>query len=138
MKLFFFILLAAVGQDLKSRSVGARFLLLASGLGVGFCIYDGRDWKGILCSVMVGFAVLAFSWVTRGKIGAGDGWFFVISGLFLGFKENLALAVSGLFFCSLYCLVFAAAALWGGGNIRSRRVPFLPFLIPVGLWLVFL
>jgi len=36
----------------------------------------------------------------------------------------------------VYSLAYMAASFIGGVGVRQKRLPFLPFLLPVGLWLV--
>lgn len=132
---FLVILIYAVWQDMKYRSLGRRFLLLAGVTGCIFCIGSGREWTAALLSSAVGVVLLGLGFATGGEIGEGDGWFFIITGLFLKPEENFILFLSGISFCSLYSLTLAAAAFIGGGSIGKKKIPFLPYLLPVGLWL---
>ena len=80
--------------------------------------------------------LLILGQITDGGIGEGDGWFFIVTGFFLEPAENFMLFLSGLIFCSVYSLAYMAASFIGGVGVRQKRLPFLPFLLPVGLWLV--
>lgn len=132
---FVVILLCGVWQDMRYRSVSRGFLL-ASGLAGGLLyIASGLGWSRLLLSSAVGIVLLGFSHLTDGGIGEGDGWFFVVTGFFLEPVENMILFLSGVIFCSVYSLTLTAAVFAGGGNIRRRRLPFLPYLLPIGLWL---
>lgn len=136
MSLYFFILISAAWQDIRYRGIGKTFLLLAGFLGLVVSVGTGRQWWNVFISVIPGILLLGFSHLTDGGIGEGDGWFFVVSGLFWELKENLLLMSSGILFCSMYGLAWSAAVLARSGNIRRKTLPFLPYLLPVGLWLV--
>ena len=82
-----------------------------------------------------GIFLLILGQITDGGIGEGDGWFFIVTGFFLEPTENFMLFLSGLIFCSVYSLAYMAASFIGGVCVRQKRLPFLPFLLPVGLWL---
>lgn len=135
--LFLILFLAAVRQDIKSRSLDGRFLMAGIGIGVIFCFLREREWISIFCAAAVGLVFLAAGRLTSGEIGEGDGWFFIITGLFLEPWENIMLAVSGLFLCFLFCLVLFAASFHNRKSVGKMRLPFLPFLIPGGLWIIF-
>lgn len=132
---FLVFLTVAVGQDLRSRSVGQGFLAAAGGIGAAISLLSGRSLSEVTASVSAGILLLILGWITGGGIGEGDGWFFTVTGLFLEPAENWILLLSGLIFCSVYSLAYVAASLIGGGCVRKKRLPFLPFLLPVGLWL---
>lgn len=134
--LFSLILISAVWQDIRFRGIGKVSLMLAGGMGLVVSAGSGREWGDVFISVIPGILLLGLSYLTDGGIGEGDGWFFVVSGLFWELEENLLLMLSGILFCSMYSLVLAAAVLARSGSIRRKTLPFLPYLLPVGLWLV--
>lgn len=135
--IFLVFLVWAVWQDLRSRTVGQWLLTAAGGAGAVVSLLSGRSVQGILLSAAVGILLLLLGRVTDGGIGEGDGWFFIVTGLFLEPLENFMLFLSGLVFSSVYSLAYMAAVFIGGGCVRQKRLPFLPFLLPVGLWLAF-
>lgn len=135
--MFSVFLCLGVWQDLVSRRLNRMFLVVFGCLGCLRAVYFGEDLWKILISAGVGLFLLIASHITDGKIGEGDGWFFVVSGLYLQPSENLLVLISGLFFCSIYCLVLVTVMFTEGRRMKQREVPFLPFLLPVGLWLAF-
>lgn len=134
---FLIILVCGVWQDMRYRSVSRSFLILSGAAGGLLYAASGYGWSRMLLSSAVGIVLLGLSILTDGGIGEGDGWFFVVTGLFLNPAENVILFLSGVVFCSVYSLTLAAAAFAGGRNIRRRKLPFLPYLLPIGLWLAF-
>ena len=114
--LYFFILISAAWQDIRYRGIGKTFLLLAGFLGLVVSFGAGRQWWNVFISVIPGILLLGFSHLTDGGVGEGDGWFFVVSGLFWELKENLL--------CSMYGLAWSAAVLAKSGNIRKKHCRF--------------
>lgn len=141
--LFVCFLLTAAGQDLKRKSVELWIYLVFGGLALAYLIYGSAvcgkqiEWGSLASGVCVGLGLLGCGMVCQGAIGMGDGCFFLVSGLMLGFWNNLALLLYGLLCCSVYCLGFLT---WNRiryqRNVRKETVPFLPFLVPAGIWLV--
>lgn len=134
---FLVILICGVWQDMRYRSVGRVFLLVSGLTGGLLYAASGLGWHRLLLSSAVGIVLLGLSYLTDGGIGEGDGWFLVVTGFFLEPVENVILFLSGVVFCSVYSLTLTAAVFAGGGNIKGRRLPFLPYLLPIGLWLAF-
>ena len=114
----FLIFLAAAGyQDLKDRRIhiclflafgtagaalkGIHMVLELRSYIAGYgmeeaWIQAGKHFKDTGMAVMVGGALLALSAATGEGVGRGDGWFFVVSGIYLDFARNLLLLCGGL------------------------------------------
>lgn len=142
MKKWIFLLILLVGayEDYRSRTLTERYLLVAGGAGslcAAVSLIKNGGWADAACSVGIGAALLGFSFVTDGGIGEGDGWFFVISGMFLTWKENLLMLCAGWCFCFLYCLVLVGCSIGRISKKQPKSIPFLPFLVPVGIYLTF-
>ncbi len=140
--LFLCFLLVAAGQDIREQHVEVRvfavFGILAA-LLCGYQCYTGswNGWIEIISSLCIAAGLLGAAYFWKGAIGAGDGCFFLVSGLLLGFWENLALLFYGMMLCGSYCLIKMVFQQITDGKIaKSQTVPFLPFLVPVGFWLV--
>lgn len=140
--LFLSFLLVAAGQDLRSKQVEVRVYIVFGVLAAGLVWYqwyvrDLADWPGIICNLCIALGMLAACWLCPGAIGAGDGCFFLVSGMLLSFWENLALLFYGILLCGGYCLLKVVVnQLYQGTWVKHQTVPFLPFLVPVGIWLV--
>ena len=133
--LFLCFLLIAAGQDLHKKSVAVWVYLLFGSLAlVG---QSWNQWGDLLCGACPGLAMLGISMLWKDQVGTGDGCFFLVSGLMLGFWQNMALLCYGLFLCSGYCLVkLVWNQILNRKNVGKQTVPFLPFLVPVGVWLL--
>ena len=148
MRLAFLVyLITAAWQDFKYRSI--RFYVFAGfGIAGGVlrftflcmeCSIPGSWQPAVADTVMalgIGGGLLVLSVLTRQAVGVGDGWFFVVSALYLGFWKNVLLLAGGLLICFCYC---SGLLVWGRlhrVSVRKRKIPFLPFLIPVCLGIV--
>lgn len=74
--------------------------------------------------MLVGVFLLFISFITRQQIGIGDGILFVITGIGLGFLNNIILLFSSLFLTSIVALsLFVAKKIK-----RKETLPFIPFV----------
>ena len=137
MPVFLATLCLAAATDLKSRTISKGFLLIFMLLGILWRLFSERPFSETLLAMLPGAVLLFFSRITAGEIGEGDGWFFVVSGLFLNWREAAVLFLSGLMLCGVYGLFVLAAGAACGKDMRKKRLPFLPFLLPGGIWLFF-
>ena len=121
MNLFFVFLGTAAWQDLRTRSISLEVLAGGAAVGIITCIWKERLPGEIVLAMIPGIMLLLIGMLTRGLLGEGDGWFFIVSGFFLGWQE---------------CVMVGAQIGTGRENIRKLRLPFLPFLLPASLWMV--
>lgn len=136
-----FLMTAAV-QDWNKKQVEVWVYQLFGGLALmtGFCrILAGTEpgWMEMAGSFCIGLCMLGAGMVSCGGIGSGDGCFFLVSSLLLRFRENLMLLCYGTVLCGIYCLGYLVWCRWHSvGYAGKRIVPFLPFLVPPGIWLL--
>lgn len=136
--LFLIFLVTAAWQDYQTKEVDGWIFAAAGIVGMVVCsvsCFAGRrTCLDVGLSFGVGIGLLVFRQLANGGIGDGDGWFFLVSGLYLSGLENLGLFLSGLCICFLWSLPLAVMAIWTNGKGRKRELPFLPFLLPAGIW----
>lgn len=84
----------------------------------------------------IGAALLAAAKGTGSGIGTGDGLLFLVTGIYVGFWENLLLLCGSLLLCSGWGLARMFCRGIGWDRVKKETVPFLPFVVPVGLWLL--
>ena len=120
-------------EDIKTGTLPVRGLLLGGAAGVGIYLYMRP------CSVLslaggigVGLVLLLFAAVSRGSIGSGDGYLLCVTGIFLGFWDNLALLMSALLFSAGFAGILLLIKRCG----RKEKIPFVPFVLAA--YLVFL
>lgn len=98
----------------------------------------GRHLWDLGLGAGVGGVLLALSYAAREAIGKGDGWFFVVSGMYLGVSRNLFLLAGGLGLCFLAGLALIVRGIIQGRSVRQLSLPFLPYLIPAGIGVMLL
>ena len=86
----------------------------------------------------VGGGLLLLSRITNEAVGKGDGWFFLVSGIYLGAVKNLVLLAGGLGVCFLLSVVLMFKGILQGTDRGRLRIPLLPFLIPAGIGVMFI
>lgn len=136
-----FMLTAAI-QDLRKKEVELWVFVLFGGAACLLNIYlwlsarTGLAWQDQLLSCGLGAGLLLAAKLSQGGIGAGDGLFFLISGLMLRFWENLVILCGGILLGGMYALaVFGWNQMYGTRNVRKITIPFLPFAALPGIWM---
>ncbi|MCB7318138.1 prepilin peptidase [Lacrimispora sp. 210928-DFI.3.58] len=137
---------AAAWQDARKRSISVRTFQIAGMAGIAVRMWE-VCWKGEeLMAVMAegalallpGIFLLLLSAVTEEAIGKGDGWFFLISGIYLGYPGNLLLLGGSLLLCFPVSLYLFLKGVREGRRTGAVRLPFLPFVFPVGIGVMLL
>ena len=136
--LFLGFLIIAAWQDARKKEIDAWiYVVFGSLIWFGKLCFDGPVSLGPeMVNAVPGILLVLFSKWSDGAVGEGDGWFFVVAGIALGFKRNVALFFVSLFLCVLWC---AGLLMWGRAKnifVRKRTVPFLPFTVPAVLWML--
>ena len=55
-------------------------------------MYEAHLWLAMRGAALIpGILLLVLSKITKGAVGQGDGFFFLVSGMYLGFWDNVAL-----------------------------------------------
>lgn len=129
-----FIIFGAAGTALRGMQLMMELRILwKAAEPAGLWIYTAGRLGDIAAAVALGAGLLVLSAITNRAIGRGDGWFFVVSGLYLGLARNMLLLCGGIFFCFMACCFLWIKEAGHGQKVRGMRLPFLPFLIPAGL-----
>lgn len=79
----------------------------------------------VALSVLPGLLFWLISFVTREKVGYGDGWVLIMIGLFVGMRKCFLILLIGLVAESVIVLILLAVQRIS----RDRRIPFVPFLL---------
>lgn len=147
MGVFLVFLLAAAWQDFGTKQISSEILWLSgtaalvcqslSVLCLAFIKEAGAEetvlwfflnaWGPYLAGVLPGAALLALSWLGCG-IGAGDGFFFLVSGLLLGLRHNLLFLCGTVLCCGLFGLGYYVWSRLKGNDAGGKtELPLLPF-----------
>ena len=118
------LLLYSAYTDIRRREISIIALLLF-GIGACICMLCGRSASAaeIAGGAATGIFLLFISHLTRGELGEGDGCLLAVTGILLGFRENLMLLFGALFLSA----VFSAFLFLVKRNLRDKY-PFVPFL----------
>ena len=140
---FFLFMGIAAWQDARKRSISLKTFLWAAMLGIGLRLGPAKDLGGtgepwqnfvrLAGDMSLGSLLLGLSVLTKEGIGRGDGWFFLVSGIYLGFWKNLLLLWGSLMLCFPVSLF-----LFLRGRGKGYRIPFLPFVFLAGLGVLLL
>lgn len=125
---FSLLFLAVTGiMDIKDKSISKK-LLFADGIVSVLCaffqLYYGTTVYALAASLFPGAFFLALAYLTREKIGYGDGYVILFLGPVFGLTGILIGCVGALFLsaiCSIGLLCLRKAN-------KNTQLPFLPFL----------
>jgi leader peptidase (prepilin peptidase)/N-methyltransferase len=90
-----------------------------------------ESWVMTGAALLPGVTFWAISYVTRGKVGYGDGWVLLMVGLFIGEAKCIAVLVAALL-TETVCLILLLTL---RKIHRDNKVPFVPFLL-IGLGVI--
>lgn len=125
--LFLFLGICAVFDGVEKKIPLAVIwlgIITAIVLHIEGIIGDG-SWWDIGMSVLPGMIFWMLSFVTHEKVGYGDGWMLVMTGLFTGLWKCFLILMVGLVSESLSVLVLLAFKRIS----KDRQIPFAPFLL---------
>jgi leader peptidase (prepilin peptidase)/N-methyltransferase len=132
----------AAWQDLRRMEIDlwifGVFGVVAVVLCIDSLILGGEpSWKECLGGGLFGGGFLLISRVSGGRIGAGDGLFFVVAGLLLGLEKCILLFVGATFLCGIYSLFFyTCKRLRHNLQAGKQLIPFLPFVAMTGVLMI--
>ena len=89
--IFMTFLTVAAWQDLRNKSISVWLYLGYGAVAGAIRLTGGEPVLQALSGGLVGVVLLAAGRLTAGAIGSGDGLFFVVSGLYLSFYDNVRL-----------------------------------------------
>lgn len=93
-------------RDIRKREISMINVGVFGVLGIPVrLILDMNNWFGMIAGALIGLAVLISAKITREKIGYGDGWLLVVTGIYLGFRYNLFLFTISLFLSAAVSIV---------------------------------
>ena len=121
-----FLLIEGI-RDLQKHKVSMITVMIAGILGVffQFGIMQENGLK-IIGGILIGIVLLLLAKMTREKIGYGDGWIFVVTGIYMGFRNNMYLLLLSLFLASLVSICLLAFKKVN----KKTELPFVSFILP--------
>lgn len=133
-KLSLIVISGTAGAVLRCMYIVLDAAIIYGDFGYQMCIgLVTEQIKDTVMAMAVGGGLLLSSRLTDEAVGKGDGWFFLISGIYLGAVKNLVLLAGGLGVCFLLSMVLLFHGIIQGTDRGKLRIPLLPFLIPAGI-----
>lgn len=113
-------------EDFHKRKIASWQILAFGILGLFFhLLFQRLSIENLLGGLMIGVALLLICRLSGEQIGYGDGLLFLVTGIFLGFWDNMIL----LWFAAIL-MGLTSLFLYLIGKITKRaRVPFIPFVL---------
>ncbi len=119
-----FILLEGI-RDLHKRKISLVSVSAFGSLGILLqCTHWSENWMNLLGGIGVGAAVLLLAKITKEKIGYGDGWVLMVSGIYLGFYGNLVLLAYSLMATSAVAILLIVLK----KAKKNTELPFVTFM----------
>lgn len=113
-------------RDIRKREISMISVGIFGVLGIVLqLISDASNWYSMLAGALVGVVVLLSAKITCEKIGYGDGWLLVVTGIYLGFRYNLFLFAIALFLSAVVSMVLMVFKKVN----RKSAIPFIPFVL---------
>jgi len=114
-------------RDFKKHKVSVLFITIIAALGVVTYI-PSMDLRLISVSggMIIGLGVMLTAFFTKQKIGYGDGYMLMATGILLGFRDNMAMFLISL----IYCSIFGLGLMFFRKAGKNTEIPFVPFMIP--------
>lgn len=120
-------------RDLRKRKISMITVMVVGAIGIILRLGNIRENElEILGGILIGVILLLLAKLTREKIGYGDGWILVVTGVYLGFYGNMYLLLLSLFLASLVSIFLLAVKKANG----KTELPFVSFMLPSYLLLL--
>lgn len=123
-----FLIIAGV-QDIKEKQISLKLCIAYGIVGIllyiSNCIYGNKELWQLGIALLPGVGMIVISYMTKERIGIGDGVVMVIMGLFFSYEKIISILVMGIMFStlvSLYLLVVKKVS-------KEYEIPFVPFLL---------
>lgn len=111
-------------EDIKEKKIHLWLIYLFCVIGI-IChvIFRNITLIEMIFGMLPGAFLCFVSFLSRGKVGIGDGLMLTATGIFLGFWDNLALFTAALFLVGISGVICFAC------RKKEAQIPFLPFLL---------
>lgn len=118
-----FFLFVIAWKDYKTQLIEIRQLVIMGIWGIVSC----GSWEAVYQAIggaVSGCIILLIAWCSKECVGLGDGYLFMITGIFLGFIQNITLLMASLLLAGSFaigCLVLKKKK----GDDRMALGPFV-------------
>lgn len=112
-----------IRKEIPLPAVWAGILMAVVLRAVG-AMEEESTWLQAVVSVVPGILFWGISLLTGEKVGYGDGWLLIMTGLYVGVRKCFLILFAGLVVQSVVVLVLLVIKKVSG----EREIPFAPFL----------
>lgn len=122
-------------EDVKEREIRSIIVLLGGIVGISFHFFnENQSLLSIVGGLIVGILMLALSVASGEKVGKGDAILIMVTGIYLGFWQNLVL----LWAAALMAGVYGFYNIFLHGKNLKSEIPFVPFMLAAYVCLLFM
>ena len=123
-----YLLLGVLGvhsiEDIRQKKITAAVTFVFSVIGIVLQVWNGNhSMVQTLSGMALGVCIMGCSYLTKGKIGIGDGMILVMTGSYLGIVDNLCLLCISFFLAGILGILLLVL-----GFDKQTKIPFVPFL----------
>lgn len=123
-----YLLLGVLGvhsiEDIWQKKITAAVTFVFSVIGIVLQVWNGNhSMVQTLSGMALGVCIMGCSYLTKGKIGIGDGMILVMTGSYLGIVDNLCLLCISFFLAGILGILLLVL-----GFDKQTKIPFVPFL----------
>lgn len=112
-------------RDIRTRQISMISVGIFAGIGLVLRMtFDFGSWYHSVAGAGLGCFLLLLAKITEEKIGYGDGWIILVTGIYLGFRYNLLLLTMSLFLSALTSVVLLMLRKVN----RKSTMPFVAFI----------
>lgn len=112
-------------MDLRTKKISLKIMLILFISGCVFRVMQGNLFTlEFVLGLLPGGICLALSYMTRGNIGIGDGFMFLVLGAFLSIEELFVTSMIALGSAGIAAMVL----LIGFHKKKNYEIPFVPFM----------
>ena len=110
--------------DFKYKEIPLWFSVCGGGIGVLYVVLERKSIEEVLIACLPGLGALLFSWVSRERMGYGDGVVLLAMGFYLSIHQVMLMGMLAFFLAAVVALLLIII----GKKKRNYRMPFVPIL----------
>lgn len=118
-------LAVAAYEDYKTEKISMILILTGAAISIAAAVINNDNIMQILYGILTGNAVLLIGYASREAVGYGDGLIFIITGIFLGWMNNIILIAGSLLLAAVCSMILMALRI----KKRTDRIAFAPFIL---------
>ena len=118
-------LAAAAYEDYKTEKISIILILTGAAISIAAAVINKDNIMQILYGILTGNAILLIGYASREAVGYGDGLIFIITGIFLGWMNNIILIAGSLLLAAVCSIILMALRI----KKQTDRIAFVPFIL---------